>query len=148
MIGLILGIGIGLLVSSSVNIISHRNEKNIVDEKFIRGEARKLGMVDPVKYFNKAETNKDGDEQNNDSKNKNEEKVPIIEVEIVKGYGSEEIARLLKENGLIKSEEAFLEKIHKRGLANKLRKGTYEFSSKDSEDLIIDKIINGGYIKE
>jgi cell division protein YceG involved in septum cleavage len=138
-----LGIGIGLILSSGFNIIFHQNQNITYDEEFIKSEARKIGMIDPVQYFDKQDMNNN---MNEVSTRKKEEKNFIIEIQ--KGHKSEDIARLLKENNLIQSEREFLNKINERKLENKLRWGTYEFTSNDSQKEIIDKIVKGEYKKE
>ncbi|MCT4618644.1 MAG: hypothetical protein N4A62_04565 [Marinisporobacter sp.] len=142
-IGVFLGIGIGLILSSGFNIIFHQNQNITYDEEFIKSEARKIGMIDPVQYFDKQDMNNN---MNEVSTRKKEEKNFIIEIQ--KGHKSEDIARLLKENNLIQSEREFLNKINERKLENKLRWGTYEFTSNDSQKEIIDKIVKGEYKKE
>ncbi|QXM06119.1 endolytic transglycosylase MltG [Crassaminicella indica] len=139
LVGVFLGIGIGLILSSGFNMILHQN-KRIIDEEFIKSEAKKIGMIDPVEYFDKRDMNIKIDTK--------EDKDKKIIIEIQKGYKSEDVARILKENNLIRSEEEFLNKINNKNLENKLRWGKYEFTSKDSEDQIIEKIIKGKNVKE
>jgi hypothetical protein len=142
-IGLFLGIGIGLILSSGFHIIFHQNQNITYDEEFIKSEARKIGMIDPVEYFDKQEMNNNMNEINT----KEQEENKFI-IEIQKGDRSEDVARILKENDLIQSERQFLNKINERKLENKLRWGEYEFTSNDSEKEIIDRIVKGEHKKK
>ncbi|QZY56780.1 hypothetical protein [Crassaminicella profunda] len=139
-IGVFLGIGIGFILASGFHIISHQNEKVLYDEEFIKSEARKIGMIDPVEYFDKKDVHS--------KMNTKETKVKNIIIEIQKGHKSEDVATILKENNLIQSEKEFLDRINEKKLENKLRWGKYEFTLNDSEKEIIDRIVKGEHKKE
>lgn len=147
-VDILLGIGIGLILSSGLHIIKHENNQIVLDQKLIKSEAKKLGMIDPVEYFDKSNVgNIDGEKTNtnNDIKKKLEDSIII---EIRKGYRSEDVSKTLKQNNLIVSEKIFLNKINERGVENKLRWGIYEFKNNESDEQIIDRIVNGNYIKD
>ncbi|WZL74874.1 hypothetical protein QBE52_09345 [Clostridiaceae bacterium 35-E11] len=124
-----LGIGIGLVISSGINMMIA--PKVILEPERIKSEAKKLGMIDPVEYFDKTE--KKDAQLDTTSKEK-------ITIEIPKGITSEDVAELLKEKKLITSEKTFLNKIHEKGLTYKIKWGKYKFSADVSMPEIIDMI--------
>ncbi|WP_157064952.1 endolytic transglycosylase MltG [Thermotalea metallivorans] len=138
-----LGIGIGIIISSSLNVLTQPK----ITEDFIRREARKLGMIDPKDYFDKSAMEKQKESPSQEKRN--DLAFPAanhrITIKIPKGTTSKEIAKILKENRLIVSEENFLNKVYAKGMTGKIRWGKYEFSSDSSEDEIIEKIINGDF---
>jgi cell division protein YceG involved in septum cleavage len=108
-----------------------------LEPDFIKSEAKKLGMIDPVEYFDKTDKEKGNlqlDAQNEDK----------IIVEIPKGVTSEDVSEILKEKNLIASKKEFLNKIHEKGLTYKIKWGTYEFSPDTSEADIIHIIAQEG----
>ncbi|TCO79916.1 hypothetical protein [Marinisporobacter balticus] len=146
LVGVLLGIGIGLILSSVFHIVKHENKQILPDEKFIKSEARKLGMIDPVEYFDKGNINNENIKNINEPVEKKTDERMVVK--IPRGYKSEDISKVLKQKKLIVSEESFLNIINNKGLENKLRWGIYEFNAKELEVDIIDRIVKGNYIKE
>ncbi len=125
-LGVFLGIGIGLVLSSGFYMI-YPVQTSSNRPGYIKSEARKLGMIDPTEYIDKKQIAK-----NSTSNYKN-----TITVEIPSNATDKEVASILKQKNLIESEEAFLKKITQ----NKLKTGKFEFTINDSIEDIIQKII-------
>ena len=143
---LLIGIGIGLILSSSLNLIFQSNHQKKLTPEDIRSEARRLGMIDPKEYFDKSVP-----EQNktvNQPELKKDDKQPELREEeiiitIKKGSTSEDVARLLKEYNLIASENTFLSRIYARNASYKLQAGTYSFYKTMTIDEMIDAMLIG-----
>ncbi len=134
-LGILLGIGIGIIISSTFFIATTDNNKNLKsNSEFIKNEAKKLGMIDPEDLFSVEDT-KEPEIQKEENKR--------IIIDIPKGSSSEEIAIILKQNGLINSEEEFLDIVTTNEGANKLKWGSYEFTPKDNIEDIFETIISG-----
>ncbi|QEK12245.1 endolytic transglycosylase MltG [Crassaminicella thermophila] len=142
LIGILLGIGIGFVLSSGLNIIKPKTNKLAFSKEYIKSEAKKIGMIDPAEYFDKTDNSKI-DSENNNIKSNNE-----IIINIHRGYTSEDVAKVLKQNNLISSEKEFLKKVYMKGLENSLRWGKYKFNLEDSEEMILNRIVKGDYIKD
>ncbi|SHG95429.1 beta/alpha barrel domain-containing protein [Tepidibacter thalassicus] len=105
----IIGFSMGLIVSSSINIINNRtiDKQNITKNKT---EKTKIEMP------KKIETPK-----NTISKeNKKEEFITIV---IQNGYTSEKVADILLDNGLIQHKQDFLTLLKSLNLSSKIRVG-------------------------
>ncbi|MBW4829323.1 MAG: endolytic transglycosylase MltG [Clostridiaceae bacterium] len=86
---------------------------------------------DAVKKDNKKENDK------NDDKSKKEE---IVKVSIPKGSVSENVAEILKKDGLIKDEAEFMAKVKEMNLETGLRYGEYEIAKPSTMEDIIKKL--------
>ncbi|MFZ5966560.1 MAG: hypothetical protein ACOYVK_05220 [Bacillota bacterium] len=145
----LLGVGVGLIITSSMNIVQMRSENNIPSEEFIRSEAKKLGMVDPVEYIDKSKvinnpTNViEPDSKPQDEVTKAPEVGKTINVYIPQGSNSEDIADLLLEEQLISSQKSFLDKVYSKNYSGILRWGNYKFNEGISEDEIIERLVKG-----
>ncbi|SHI79437.1 YceG-like family protein [Geosporobacter subterraneus DSM 17957] len=141
---LLIGIGIGLILSSSLNLIFQSNHQKKLTPEDIRSEARRLGMIDPKEYFDKSlpEQNKT---VNQPELKKDDKQPELREEEIIitikKGSTSEDVARLLKEHNLIASENTFLSRIYARNASYKLQAGTYSFYKTMTIDEMIDAML-------
>ena len=122
----------GLIISSSLNMIMDDRLQTSLEPEMIKSEARKLGMVDPADYFERKEREPATDSQ--------PQKVII---EITKGMPSEEIAQLLKNSDLIKSEKEFIEYLAEENLVHRLKWGRYEFLPGVDMVSIVETIILG-----
>ncbi len=144
---LLLGVGIGLIISSSLNLLfQNSNEKKITPD-YIRAEARRLGMIDPKEYIDKSMVeqnqridNQEVQEENRPPEIKEEATITIV---IKKGNTSENVAKQLKENNLVESENIFLNRIYARKAASKLQTGTYIFHKNMTVDEMIDAMLLG-----
>lgn len=130
---IILGIGIGIIISSSLSIALHKNQKDSYNTQFIKMEAKKIGMIDPEDLFQPRDTKINNSDQ--------DEKSSIV-LDIPKGSSSEEIAIILKSNDVIDSEEEFLNRVKAGNLASKLKWGTYQFKADEEIEDVIDALIN------
>lgn len=71
-----------------------------------------------------------------------------VTVEIPKGAGQKQIAKLLKEKGLIGNELAFYLKVREMSAGNQLKYGTFELNDGYSLKTIIQKLVTEGAKKE
>lgn len=143
---LLIGVGIGLILSSSLNLIFQSNHQKKRTPEDIRSEARRLGMIDPKEYFDKSVP--DQDKTANQAEPKKDHKQPeLSEEEIIitikKGSTSEDVARLLKEHNLISSQNTFVSRIYARNASYKLQAGTYRFHKTMTMDEMIDTMLVG-----
>lgn len=132
---IMLGVGIGLVLSSMVNINISCNELTIEE---IKKEAEKHNLIILTKE----------DIINNqspaDESSANPGPIPEtpaydgkISVNIKSGMSSEDIADLLKERGIIEDTKAFLKRLGEVGKDSMLKVGSYEFQNNLSYDDII-----------
>lgn len=131
-LGIVLGIGIGLVLSSSVYMITNNEES--YDKEFIKMEARKMGMIDPEEVIVREDKPRSEDEQIAYS--------PVV-ISIPKGSTSHEIARILKEEGIITSEEEFIRMVQSNKASNKLIWGVYEFMPNAKLEDILEALTKG-----
>jgi cell division protein YceG involved in septum cleavage len=120
---IMLGLGIGLVLSSMINISAGSKELTLEE---IKKEAQKHGLV----VFSKEEII---DSQNKD----NTSLIEKITVEIKSGMNSESIAALLQQKGIIDDSGAFIDKLKKADKETKLKEGTYEIPKGAGYDEII-----------
>lgn len=74
-------------------------------------------------------------------------KINFAEIYIDKGSSTREIARMLKDKGIISSKSLFLIITKLRGLDGKLGSGLYQFSDNYTINKVIDKLANGQVVK-
>ncbi|WIV11272.1 hypothetical protein [Proteiniborus sp. MB09-C3] len=136
---LILGIGIGFLISSLLNIAYPKTEYISYTEAQIIEKARELGMISLKEAISK-DDEKTPEYTSNDSEKDAtpaEEDKHVIEFVINKGDNSEQIVDKLFEEGIIKDKEGFIEKIKEKSLQRKFKYGVYELELEmDHESLI------------
>ncbi len=120
---IMLGLGIGLVLSSMMNI-SMGNKELTLEE--IKKEAQKHGLV----VFSKEEII---DSRNQDNAVPTENTT----VEIKSGMSSESIAALLQQKGIIDDSGAFIDKLKESNKETKLKEGTYEIPKGSGYDEII-----------
>ncbi len=109
--GIMLGMGIGLVLSSIINI--NINGKAFSDD-YIRTEAIKRGfiVINPEDLINKNIKNEDikDDEKIESDEAEKEE----IRIEILKGFNSYDAAEVLMKNGLILDIKEFLNRLKEK----------------------------------
>ncbi|SHJ06333.1 hypothetical protein [Lutispora thermophila] len=150
--GIILGIGIGLVFSSIVNI--NMNQKAI-DDDFIRAEASKRGFIilkpedlidkdrinEDIKTKEEIEGNMKSNEEDENSKKEDEEiSDEEISFEILKGYNSYDTAEVLLNSGLISDKDVFINRIRKRDKQRNIQTGVFIIKKGTSIDDIINII--------
>ncbi|HCJ56413.1 hypothetical protein [Lutispora sp.] len=140
--GIILGIGIGLVLSSIINI--NINSRALTDD-FIKTEASKKGfiIVNPKDLIDKGETSEknstyEGEKINEDSDEM--EEIGEVEIKVSKGYDSYKTADVLAEHGLIDDKNGFMDRLYKRGKDDKIQYGSFILKKGMSYDDIIDVI--------
>lgn len=141
---LVLGIGIGLLVSSLLNMAYPKIKYEDYSEEQIVEKAKELGMVSIKEAISMKERKSEETDVNEevadpiieDNYPEEEDKHPI-EFVINKGDNSEEIVDKLFEKGIIKDKEDFIKKIIEDNLQRKFKYGIYELEPEmDYESLI------------
>jgi len=129
-----------LLLASLLITFSQGNSYEISNEE-VEQRARELGMVyrDEVVAFSEQEEAQNQDQvqaqnQNQDQKEALQEdesgsdlKDGELKVFIPRGSTSEDIAEILKKNGVIDNTEKFLEVIARKQLSSKLKAGMFVF---------------------
>ena len=131
-----------MLLASLLITFSQGNSYEISNEE-VEQRARELGMVyrDEVVAFNEQEEAQNQDQvqaqsqtQNQDQKEALQEdesgsdlKDGELKVFIPRGSTSEDIAEILKKNGVIDNTEKFLEVIARKQLSSKLKAGMFVF---------------------
>lgn len=73
---------------------------------------------------------------------------PEVTFEVQQGQGVRAIAENLKEQGLIKSEIAFILKVREMGVSSKLRYGTFVLNKGAGIETLINQLLSGGAQKE
>ena len=125
-------------------------------------EAKKLGMVEKDKENNitineiiRKEKERTKMEEETSSLEKDKENFPtrpltteaskeklVIQIEIKPGMSSEDVAKLLLRENIIKDQEEFNEYIVANGYAGKIKIGKFRISTEDSYEDIIQIITN------
>lgn len=135
--GIMLGIGIGLVLSSIVNI--NINQKALNDD-FIKAEASKRGFIilNPGELIDKEKTNESM--KHNEKIENNEQKDEEIKIEVLKGYTPYDTAELLLNSGLILDKNEFINRIKEKNRERKIQYGVFIIKKGTSYDDIIDII--------
>lgn len=132
-----LGIGIGLVISSMINISMGSRELTVEE---IKREAVKHNLIvlttEDILSTQAPIDTPDITQSTADSPTAPADEGKIT-VDVESGMSSESIAELLKEKGVIKDAEDFLKRLGKLGKDDKLRLGSYEIPKNSSYDDII-----------
>ncbi|WP_352418447.1 hypothetical protein [Proteiniborus sp.] len=135
---LILGIGIGLLVSSMLNIAYPKTKYISYTETQIIEKARELGMVSlKESIIEKEEKNLETSNKTSNDSDFVEDK-RTIEFIINKGDNSEEIVDKLFKEGIIEDKEEFTKKVIDNDIQKKFKYGVYELETKMEYDFLIE----------
>lgn len=118
----LLGMGIGIILSAIFGIIFFLGYTPEMDEAKVKDLARKYGMIEP------------------------HENPGRLEVIITKDDTVTSITKKLEQLGIVKNAVSFQIKIVNRNAKDKILPGKYEFTGNESEDEIID-ILTGNSIK-
>jgi len=131
------------LLASLLITFSQGNRYEISNEE-VEQRARELGMVyrDEVVAFNEQEEAQNQDQKQAQSQTQNQDQKEALQEEdksgsdlkdgelkvfIPRGSTSEDIAEILKKNGVIDNTEKFLEVIARKQLSSKLKAGMFVF---------------------
>lgn len=138
----VLGIGIGLLVSSLLNIAYPKIKYIDYSEAQIIEKAKELGMVSLKEVISMNEKKSAETALTKEDTNLIKEEPHPIEFVINKGENSEQIVDKLFEKGIIKDKKEFTDKIIEEGLQKRFKYGIYELEPEmDYESLI--KVLMG-----
>ncbi|NLY17974.1 MAG: endolytic transglycosylase MltG [Clostridiaceae bacterium] len=117
----LLGMGIGIILTAVLGIIFFLGYAPEMDEAKVKDLARKYGMIEPHEHPGKLE-------------------ITISEDDTITG-----IVKKLEQLGIVKNAVSFQIKIVNRNAKDKILPGTYEFVGNESEDEVID-ILTGSTI--
>lgn len=135
--GIMLGMGIGLVLSGIININIYGKDLN---DDYIKTEAIKRGfiVINPEDIINKEIKNneaKDGEIIDTEVSEKEE-----VKIEIIKGSNSYDVAELMMKNGLILDAKEFLSRLKELDKERKIQYGVYIIKKGSSYNDIIDII--------
>lgn len=131
---LLLGIGIALIITSSILMVTDSGsykDDQLSHSKIIE-KARKVGMLFPGEDINTRDELYLERQTTLESTRLSSKKPPLssqIIIEIPTGISSREVADLLQENNLIKDKKSFIKLLTKFNLANKIMAGRYQFKT-------------------
>ncbi|HHY77102.1 MAG TPA: endolytic transglycosylase MltG [Clostridiales bacterium] len=137
---IMLGIGLGLVIASILNINIYGNFGNSISDDVLKTEATKRGFIiyNPEDIINKKTI--DSNNGDNKSKTNNYENNDEIKIQIMKGYDALETAKVLFNNGLIKDIPEFVHRLEEKNKDKKIQYGTYIIKNGTSYDDIIEII--------
>lgn len=152
---IVLGIGIGMIITSIAGMIYAGGSRQELSEKEIKRLAREYGMIEQVQLINDnntaentsvrntaADTQKTaqptGKLEENQASSAQEER--NINIEVKPGDDSAFTARELLEKEVITSEKAFIDLLNSYGATAKIYAGMYIFKKNDDLDYIVKTI--------
>jgi len=112
----LLGMGIGIILTAIFGIIFFLGYTPEMDEAKIKELAKKYGMVEPY------------------------EQISMLEITITKDDTITGITKRLEQLGIVKNSVSFQIKIVNRNAKDKIQPGTYKFTGSESEDEVIDML--------
>lgn len=156
---ILLGIGIGIIISSSITttFYSSNTESSFqhLDDEVIIRRAKELGMSftyilpiqnpkdekeDMIDDLDQNSTENNGDKSETSpegSSEKDTSEIFYVKVNIPQGYNSFQIASILEESGVLKDRSMFIKEVDRLRLSRRLNWGTYDINSNMSiSDLI------------
>lgn len=139
---LILGVGIGLVISSLLNMAYPKIKYEPYTEAQIIEKAKELGMVSLKEAITKndeetVETDITDLDLEEEMATTNED-MQMVEFIINKGDNSERIAQKLFEAGIIKDREKFIDKVIEKNVQKKFQYGIYELKIDMDYELLIE----------
>jgi hypothetical protein len=132
---IMLGIGIGLVVSSMINI-SIGSKELTVEEIKKEAEKHNLIVLSKEDIINN-QSPADDSSLSPDTEIEHSTSEDKVEVNIISGMSSENIADLLKEKGLVSDTKAFLARLEEVDKENVLKVGSFEIPGNSDFDEII-----------
>ena len=131
-----LGFGLGLVLSSLININVQSKDVTI---DFIKSEALKKGLiiVDPKDVINKSISLTDA--KSDDYENR---EIVIVEVRIEKGFDSYKTADVLFNEGLIEDKKTFIDLLYECKKTNSIQCGVFFIQKGTGVEEIINIITN------
>ncbi|NLM44643.1 MAG: endolytic transglycosylase MltG [Clostridiales bacterium] len=138
---IMLGIGLGLVIASIININTYGNYGRVLSDDILKMEATKRGFIifDPEDIINKNTINENSGNISSAMTN-NKKYDEEAKIEIMKGYDAFTTSKLLFKSGLIQDVSEFLRRIEEKNKDNKIQYGTYIIKKGTSYDDIIDII--------
>ncbi|MEJ8553280.1 hypothetical protein [Tepidibacter sp. Z1-5] len=130
---LVIGISIGLLLGSSINILANKNYSQSRDRK-------ENEFSQPIN--NKSQNQDDNNQISNKQTLKENNKEGYVNIIIQNGFTSNKVADILYENKLIVNKEDFLTLLRCLDLSSKLRVGEKNIKKGSSMMEIINLITN------
>ncbi len=167
---IVLGIGIGMIITSIAGMIYSAGTQKELSKEEIISLAKTYGLIDPTGFIkniesdntkatpdkntsnntetanntasNTSSTNKVADETTTDKQQKPEklDAERNISIAVQSGFGSKEVAKALLENGVITSVAEFNTALDSYNASQKIRTGTYLFKKNDDLNYIVKTI--------
>ncbi len=135
---LVLGIGIGIIVSSTLYSILPNVKYIELSDDIIRKKAIELGMINLKESINLDNSSKEKNQNKNEVATENVlEKDEYVIIEIEKGYTLEDVAKNLFKSGLIDNEEEFILLAEDKTLDKKFNYGKFKIKYNTSYSTII-----------
>lgn len=152
---LLLGIGLGIIITSSLNIVFNKSEKIEYTDEEIKEKAKSLGMISIKENIEKNE--KEKKEQESETKAETETEV-IEELEqneeslsksilITSEDTATTIIEKLANEGIIGNQDEFKELVIKFNLQKKFIAGTYDININTSYEDILKQLIKEDDLK-
>lgn len=148
---ILLGLGIGIILTNILYYINPRIEYESLSDQDIIKRAEDLGMVTLKENILINEKNKEINYDNKKNGNKNNEELKgeieknkedgIISFQVEKGDDLYTISEKLYKEGLINKKKEFEERVYERELSKKMHYGIYEINFNSDYDSIIDILI-------
>lgn len=152
---LILGIGLGIIITSSLNVVFNKNEKIEYTDEEIREKAKSLGMISIKENIEKNQKKKEEQESKPEPEPEQvEEPQPEQNEELINKtifITPEDTATTIIENlaneGIIDNQDEFRELVIKFNLQKKFRVGTYEINTNSSYEDVLKHLIKEDELK-
>ena len=171
---LLLGIGLGIIITSSLNIVFNKTEKIEYTDEEIREKAKNLGMISIKENIENNDKEKKEQKEQDQKKNQQQEpakdvaKVEEPDVEVIQpteqvdpqtkeGYKmiainmedtASSIIHKLKINGVIENEKELKQLVVKHNLQTKFRTGTYEIKESSTYEEVLKQLIKENDLKK
>lgn len=163
---LLLGIGLGILVTSSMNIAFNKTEKVEYSEAEIKEKAKELGMIsikdniekneeDEAKEAKEEAAKKEAEKEKLEEEKKAEEVASQKEeqnesaiITVTPQDGASDVIERLKASDIIENQDEFKNLVSKYNLEKKFRTGEYEIQKKSSYAEVLRIMIKEDELKE
>lgn len=160
---LLLGIGLGIIITSSMNIVFNKAEKTEYTDEQIKEKAKSLGMIsikENIENNDKEKTEKPKQEPKAEvnpeikTESSTETSAPSTQVKtehknitITREDTASSIISKLKQTGIIENEEEFKNLVIKYNFQRKFRSGTYQLEKGMTYQDVLRKLIHVNELK-
>lgn len=154
---MILGIGLGMIISSAMNLAFNKPKMVEYTDEEIKEKAKSLGMISikeniENKQNEKQEEIKQEPIEESKRETNREDKTPSKKgyksITIAKGDDANKVIEKLRDQGLIDNSDDFRNLLRKYKLDTKFTTGTHQINIESSKEEIIKKLIQEKDLKE